>query len=120
MNKEEIGKILKETRINAGLTQAQVAERLGKRQQAIGNWETGYSQPDINSLLNICSLYGISLDAVFLPEPNSVDKSSAITECNEKGFLEQLDLLMKNEGINKNQLSARTGIPVSTIYGWYK
>lgn len=35
-------------------------------------------------------------------------------------FLERVDMLLNERGINKNQLSALTGIPVSTVYGWYK
>lgn len=35
-------------------------------------------------------------------------------------FLVRIDNLMKQKGINKNQLAQMTGIPVSTVYGWYK
>ena len=35
-------------------------------------------------------------------------------------FIERLDSLLKKNGLNKNQLSSQTGIPVSTVYGWYK
>lgn len=35
-------------------------------------------------------------------------------------FLDRIDRLMREKGINKNQLAQMTGIPVSTIYGWYK
>ena len=35
-------------------------------------------------------------------------------------FLHRIDDLMEQKGINKNQLAQMTGIPVSTIYGWYK
>ena len=35
----EIGKKLKEARINSGLTQEQVAEVLGVSRQTISNWE---------------------------------------------------------------------------------
>ena len=35
-------------------------------------------------------------------------------------FLDRIDNLMEQKGINKNQLAQMTGIPVSTIYGWYK
>ena len=35
-------------------------------------------------------------------------------------FLNRIDMLMDHKGINKNQLANLTGIPVSTIYGWYK
>lgn len=35
-------------------------------------------------------------------------------------FIDRLDMLLKKHDLNKNQLAAQTGIPVSTIYGWYK
>lgn len=35
-------------------------------------------------------------------------------------FLVRIDNLMEQKGINKNQLAQMTGIPVSTVYGWYK
>ncbi|MEL7655885.1 MAG: helix-turn-helix transcriptional regulator [Bacillota bacterium] len=35
-------------------------------------------------------------------------------------FLDKLDDLMRNKGINKNQLSQQTGIPYSTIDSFYK
>lgn len=65
MTKEEIGVVLKSARERRGLTQLQVAETLGKRQQTIGNWETGYAQPDANTLFALCDLYNISIDDAF-------------------------------------------------------
>lgn len=35
-------------------------------------------------------------------------------------FLERLDSLLDERDMNKNQLANATGIPVSTVYGWYK
>lgn len=65
MTKEEIGKILKNLRISCGMTQKEVAERLGRKQQIIGHWETGYSQPDANTLFVLCDIYGTSVDEAF-------------------------------------------------------
>lgn len=65
MTKEEIGRILKKARESNGMTQLQVADKIGKRQQTICNWETGYSQPDANTLFTLCNLYGISIDDTF-------------------------------------------------------
>lgn len=65
MTKEEIGRILKKARENKGMTQLQVAEKIGKRQQTICNWESGCSQPDANTLFTLCNLYGISIDDTF-------------------------------------------------------
>lgn len=65
MTKEEIGKILKQLRLNCGKTQKEVAEHLGKSQQLIGHWETGYSQPDANTLFVLCNFYGTTVDKAF-------------------------------------------------------
>lgn len=65
MTKEEIGRVLKQLRIASGKTQAEVAEILGRKQQIIGHWETGYSQPDANTLFELCDLYGTSVDIAF-------------------------------------------------------
>ena len=34
-------------------------------------------------------------------------------------MLEKLDMLMREKGINKNQLAAQAEIPKTTVYGWY-
>ena len=56
MTKEEIGAVLKGLRTDSGKTQKEVAEILGRTQQIIGHWETGYSQPDANTLFRLCEI----------------------------------------------------------------
>lgn len=65
MTKQEIGAILKELRLNKGMTQQQVADTIGRKQQIIGHWETGYSQPDANTLFELCDLYDVTVDEAF-------------------------------------------------------
>lgn len=65
MTKEEIGTLLKEARISSGKTQKEVAKIIGRTQQIIGHWETGYSQPDANTLFTLCDIYGTTVDEVF-------------------------------------------------------
>lgn len=65
MTKEEIGRILKNLRLSCGMTQKEVAEKLGRKQQIIGHWETGYSQPDANTLFILCDIYNTSVDEAF-------------------------------------------------------
>lgn len=65
MTKQEIGQILRAARETKGMTQKQVAEMLGRRQQIVGHWETGYAQPDANTLFELCDIYGISVDEAF-------------------------------------------------------
>lgn len=65
MTKQEIGLVLKNLRIQKGLTQKEVAEKIGRRQQIIGHWETGYAQPDADTLFTLCDIYGVSIDDAF-------------------------------------------------------
>ena len=71
MTKLEIAGILKNIRKQSGLTQQQLANILGKSQQIVGNWETGYSQPDISTLFALFDIYGVSIDETFLQRKSS-------------------------------------------------
>lgn len=74
MTKKDIGKILKKLRLDTGKTQSEVAKRIGRTQQIIGHWETGYSQPDANTLFKLCEIYGVSVDEAF-----DFDKKNQLT-----------------------------------------
>lgn len=72
MTKEDIGAVLRQLRSRAGMTQKEVAEKMGRKQQAVGHWETGYSQPDANTLFALCDLYGVSVDEAFGFQKNGI------------------------------------------------
>ncbi len=65
MTKQDIGAILLKLRTDAGKTRDEVAELLGKSVKTIGHWETGYAQPDANTLFLLCTIYGADLNAAF-------------------------------------------------------
>ena len=58
----EIGKKLKDARMKSGFTQENVAEKINVSRQTISNWENEKSYPDIISVIELSSLYSISLD----------------------------------------------------------
>ena len=49
-------------RRQAGLTQIALAEKLGVSFQAVSNWETGTTVPDIENLCTLAQFFGVSLD----------------------------------------------------------
>ena len=53
---------IKEIRKKEGLTQEELALKLSVTRQAVSNWETGKNLPDIEILINISSVFNISLD----------------------------------------------------------
>lgn len=56
---------IKELRIEAKLTQDQLANKLGVSHQAISQWENGTTLPDITMLTDIADIFEVSLDTLF-------------------------------------------------------
>ena len=65
MTKEEIAQIIKKARIDAGHTQKEAADAIGRKRQTLASWETGQSQPDADTLFLLFDFYGISVDEAF-------------------------------------------------------
>ncbi len=59
---ETIGKRIADLRRAKGLTQDEVAERLGVSPQAVSKWENDISYPDISLLVPLAGLLGVSVD----------------------------------------------------------
>src|SRR4051812_34826822 len=59
-----INKNLKFLRAQKGLTQKQLAEKLGLKQAAIGAYEEERATPPLAALLDITKIFGINLDAL--------------------------------------------------------
>lgn len=76
-SKQEIGQVIKESRLSAGLTQKQVAEALARPQQTIASWESGKSQPDANTLFVLFQILGRSVDEAFGFSPKVKNSPSA-------------------------------------------
>ncbi len=58
----ELGNHLLEARKKQGLSQEEVAEKLGVSRQTISKWETGETIPDIRQAKRLSTLYHVTLD----------------------------------------------------------
>lgn len=56
------GSKLKELRIERGLTQKQLSQKLGCAQSAVYYWEADKQEPSISSLKKICEIFEVSAD----------------------------------------------------------
>lgn len=61
----EIGKIISQLRNDKGLNQRELAIHLGVSNGAIGMWETGKRQPDLETIKKIASFILMSLLIIF-------------------------------------------------------
>ena len=83
----EIGKKLKDARMKSGFTQETVAEKINVSRQTISNWENEKSYPDIISVIELSSLYSISLDDLLKGDERMMEhleESTNVVKSNQK------------------------------------
>lgn len=77
--KEEIAKNLLFYRKKCGFTQKELAQKLGVKNTAVSNWESGNNSIDIETLFSACEIFGITLNDMY--GKYSVNKySSAVSD----------------------------------------
>ena len=77
--KKTLGTMIAELRKAHGMTQLELADKMGVTDKAVSKWERDLSCPDINSLPNLAALFGVSVDELmqFKKEASVPDKSPA-------------------------------------------
>lgn len=64
-----LGARLQELRLRHGMSQDALADKLGVSRQAVSKWERDEATPDLDKIIKLSELYGISLDALLKEEP---------------------------------------------------
>lgn len=75
--RDEIAKNLLFYRKKAGLTQKELAEKLGVKNTAVSNWESGNNSIDIETLFNACRIFGVSVNDMYGIYSNINEKPAA-------------------------------------------
>lgn len=79
INKKAFGRKVKESRIEANFTQAELAEKIEVSQNFLGDIERGIKLPSLQKLILLCNTLKISLDYLFSDSLNNVlDESPEI------------------------------------------
>ncbi len=60
--KKTLGTVIAERRKQHGMTQMELAEKLGVTDKAVSKWERNLSCPDINSIPNLAEILGVSVE----------------------------------------------------------
>ena len=95
----ELGSHIKEHRTELGLSQDDLAERIYVSRQTISNWECGRTYPDVQSLLLLSNVFGVTVDSLI------------------KGDVETMAQVM-NEAVKKyNALSTVTVVSAVVFLG---
>ena len=109
MDQIKIGRFISERRRAQGLTQAELAERLGITDRAVSKWETGRSLPDSSIMLDLCRLLSISVTDLLCGEVVSMENYNKELE---KQFIE---LKKQKEEADRNLLRMEIVIGVISV-----
>ena len=78
--KKTLGTMIAELRKQHGMTQLELAEKMGVTDKAVSKWERDLSCPDINSIPNLAEVLGVSVEELM-----QVKKEAAAEEEPPKG-----------------------------------
>src|SRR3954447_26257095 len=65
--------LIREARLRAGLTQADLAERTGRDRSVIARWEQGAVAPSVETLVELVRACGFDLPLLLAPLDTSLD-----------------------------------------------
>lgn len=93
----EVGNRIREERERLGLSQEALAHEIFVSRQTVSNWETGKTYPDVQSLLLLSNLYGVSVDSLV------------------KGDMEVMEDNIENYELQRFKVKASMGLSVALI-----
>lgn len=83
MDQQKIGKFISFLRKEKGLTQQELAEKLGVTDKAVSKWERGLGCPDISLLVPISEIFDVSINELLLGEKKEELKENDIETVNK-------------------------------------
>ncbi len=97
MDLKKIGQYIATKRKDLGLTQAELAEKLGMSNKSVSKWERGVCLPDVSIYMELCNILGISLNEFIAGEDLTEEK---IVEKSEANIVD----VAKNEVLKRKKL----------------
>lgn len=89
------GDRLKMLRSKSGLTQTEVAKRIGINNKTLSGYENNVSTPDTDTLQLLAKFYNTSTDFLICGDTSSNKDKKSLTETLEDEFPEGVDVLMR-------------------------
>ncbi|MBS6395873.1 MAG: helix-turn-helix transcriptional regulator [Clostridiales bacterium] len=82
MEKQTFGNMIAALRKEKGMTQLELAEKMGVTDKAVSKWERDLSFPDINSISRLSEILGVTIDELMQVKSDSKEnvKANKISE----------------------------------------
>lgn len=112
-NAKTLGARIAALRKSKGLTQEELAERIGVSPQAISKWENDVSCPDIMMIPKLAKLFGVTADALLTGEEA---ETRPVTRClppEERKAMENMMLRIKVDSSDGDRV--RVNLPIALL-----
>ena len=86
---------LTELRRKTGLSQEQLADRLGVTRQSVSKWESGAAMPELGKLIALSELFGVSIDYL-VKDGDALDPAAEQESSRSARVEEKLDMLAQD------------------------
>ena len=108
-----IGEKITELRVAANISQEQLAEKINVSRQSVSKWEMGQALPQIDKVLQLCELFGVSTDELLHDKislhPTDPNKPRKNKYFGTDGF----------RGEANRDLTSMQAYKVGRFLGWY-
>ena len=81
--KKTLGTMIAELRKQHGMTQLELAEKMGVTDKAVSKWERDLSCPDINTIPNLAEILGVSVEELMQVKKEAEAPVSKVAEIME-------------------------------------
>lgn len=93
VKKHTLGVMISSLRKEKGMTQLELAEKMGVTDKAVSKWERDLSSPDINSIPKLAEIFEISVDKLMQVQTNEKENKN-------KGKVNKIvDTVLKGIGV---------------------
>ena len=93
MKKQTLGMMISSLRKDKGMTQLELAEKMGVTDKAVSKWERDLSMPDLNSIPKLAEIFEISVDDLMQMKTDTTENRS------QNKVDEIIDTVLKGIGI---------------------
>src|SRR5436309_6925120 len=88
------GELIRSARLRAGLSQAELAQRLGLASSSIARWETDAVEPGFSTLRRVLQACGFDIPPVLVPYERDPERDAQVQEIQELGRQARMERLL--------------------------
>jgi transcriptional regulator with XRE-family HTH domain len=88
------GELIRSARLRAGLSQKELAERLGMASSSIARWETDTVEPGYSTLRRVLQACGFDIPPVLVPYERDPERDAQVQELQELSSQERMERLL--------------------------